>query len=359
MKIVILGLSITSSWGNGHAVTYRGLVRELSRRDHDVLFLERDVPWYADHRDMPRPPWGRVALYEDFAELAGKHDREVRDADLVIVGSFVPEGTAVGHWVCDIARGLVAFYDIDTPVTLAAMQRDACSYLTSELVPRYGLYLSFTGGPLLDRIETELGSPMARPLHCAVDTEVYAPVEATPRWDLGYMGTYSEDRQPKLEELLIAPAWCWPEGKFVVAGPQYPGTISWGTVQRISHVPPDDHAEFYASQRATLNITRADMVAAGWSPSIRLFEAAACGTPIITDWWEGLDHFLRPGREILVAETADDVLDHLRRADDQLARIGRAARQRVQAFHTAAHRARQLEEYVREALRATRRAMTA
>ncbi len=360
MRIVILGLSITSSWGNGHAVTYRGLVRELSRRGHDVLFLERDVSWYADNRDMPRPTWGRLALYEDFAVLAARHERDVRSADLVIVGSFVPDGIVVGEWVCDRAQGLVAFYDIDTPVTLAAMEKGTCSYLTPELAGRYGLYLSFSGGPLLDRIESELGSPMARPLYCSVDPEVYAPALGIKvRWDMGYMGTYSEDRQPKVEELLITPAWCWPEGKFVVAGPQYPETVAWGSVERIAHVAPAEHAKFYAAQRATLNITRADMVAAGWSPSIRLFEAAACGTPIISDWWEGLEHFLRPGKEVLVAETADDVLGHLHRSPELLARIGAAARRRVLAAHTAAHRALALEGYVREAVGDASRAVTA
>src|SRR5215207_1456914 len=167
LRIVILGLSITSSWGNGHATTYRGLVRELVARGHDVLFLERDVPWYAAERDLPRPPYGRKELYRDLAELRASHEGDVREADLVIVGSYVPDGVAVGEWVTRTARGSTAFYDIDTPVTLAKLARGDTEYLAPHLIPRYHLYLSFTGGPTLARLEQEYGSPLARPLYCA------------------------------------------------------------------------------------------------------------------------------------------------------------------------------------------------
>ena len=160
MRIVILGLSITSSWGNGHATNYRALVRALTARGHEVLFLERDVPWYAAQRDLPRPPWGTTALYDSLDELRDVHGAAVRDADAVIVGSYVPEGIGAGEWVVATARGVPVFYDIDTPVTLAALERGDCEYVTRELVGAYGLYLSFTGGPVLRRIEQELGSPV-------------------------------------------------------------------------------------------------------------------------------------------------------------------------------------------------------
>jgi len=350
MQIAILGLSITSSWGNGHATTYRALVKALAARGHRVRFFERDVPWYAENRDLPRPPFAEVTLYGSLDELRRRHAAAVRDADLVIVGSYVPEGIAAGDWVRAEARGLVAFYDIDTPVTLAALERGGTEYLAPRQIPAYDLYLSFTGGPTLRRIERQLGSPMARPLYCAVDPELYAPQPAEPAWDLGYMGTYSPDRQPPLERLLLEPARAMPERLFVVAGPMYPDDIRWpGNVQRLAHVSPGEHRAFYCRQRFTLNITRADMIRAGWSPSVRLFEAAACGVPIISDDWPGLSELFRPHHEILIARTADDVAHYLRTLDPaESAQIGARARRRVLAEHTADHRARELESYVSE-----------
>jgi spore maturation protein CgeB len=347
LNIVFLGLSITSSWGNGHATTYRGLVRELVRRGHRVLFLERDVPWYASNRDMPRPPFGRTELYSSLEDLKARFTRDVRLADLVVVGSYVPQGVEVGRWVQKTATGVTAFYDIDTPVTLAKLARKDYEYLSPELIPGYRLYLSFTGGPLLERIERELGSPEALPLYCSVDPELYAPEPLEPRWDLGYLGTYSPDRQPVLDTLMLEPARRWKAGRFVVAGPQYPETVVWpANVQRVEHLPPPAHPGFYNSQRFTLNVTRADMVRAGYSPSVRLFEAAACATPIISDVWAGLDTLFTPGEEILLSHSAEETLAWLRELSDKERRaLGERARARVLAEHTAAHRAQSLEGY--------------
>ncbi|MDB4954402.1 MAG: hypothetical protein JWO36_1971 [Myxococcales bacterium] len=349
MSIVVLGLSITSSWGNGHATTYRGLIRELSALGHEVLFLERDVPWYAEHRDLVKPPYARTALYSSLADLHDRFAREVRDADLVIVGSYVPNGIAIGRWVHATARGATAFYDIDTPVTLARLASGECEYLDRDLLKRYSLYLSFTGGPTLARI-SELGAACARPLYCSVDPSLYGPDSRAPRWDLGYMGTYSDDRQPVLQRLLIEPAKYEPQRSFVVAGAQYPPWIEWPrNVERIEHLVPDRHRTFYNELRFTLNVTRRDMVAAGWSPSVRLFEAAACGVPIISDVWDGLDELFTPGAEILIAESTEDVRRYLRDVrDDKRREIGARACSRVLAAHTAAHRAADLERYVRE-----------
>ena len=352
LDIVILGLSITSSWGNGHATTYRGLVRELEARGHRVLFLERDVPWYADHRDLPRPPYGRTALYDDLGELKDRFARPVRQADVVIVGSYVPEGAAVGVWATQTAGGVAAFYDIDTPVTLAKLRRGECEYLTPALIPRYDLYLSFTGGPTIRHLEEEWGAPKALPLYCSVDPSSYYHEEAQERaYDLGYMGTYSSDRQPPLRRLLIEPARQWPEGRFLVAGPQYPEDIDWpANVERTEHLPPARHRRFYNSQRFTLNVTRADMIEAGYAPSVRLFEAAACATPIISDHWEGLNSFFEIGEEILVSRSPEDTLRHLRALSDEERRaLGKRAQKRVLAEHTTARRAEELERYLLEA----------
>lgn len=352
LNIVFLGLSITSSWGNGHATTYRGLVRELTRRGHDVLFLERDSPWYAKNRDLRKPPYGSTHLYRCLDCLEEDFREEVEEADAVIVGSYVPEGVAVGKWVQNTAKGVTAFYDIDTPVTLAKLARDDFEYLTPELIRGYRLYLSFTGGPTLRKLETVYGAREARELYCSFDPESYYPEPQSASWDLGYMGTYSDDRQPPLEELLMEPARKWADGRFVVAGPMYPAEIQWPkNVERIDHLPPAEHRGFYNSQRYTLNITRGDMVQAGYSPSVRLFEAAACGTPIISDAWEGLDSIFKVGREILVAESAGDVLRILREMpEEERVLLGERARGRALAEHTAAHRAEQLEGYILEAL---------
>jgi spore maturation protein CgeB len=350
LKIVILGLSITSSWGNGHATTYRGLARELSGRGHDILFLERNLPWYAENRDAPVLPYCRVAIYDGLEELTQEHLWEVREADLVLLGSYVPDGIEVAEWMFGIAKGIKAFYDIDTPVTLERLRSKDCAYLRPDLIPRFDLYLSFTGGPVLDYLEHVYGARAALPLYCSVDPELYYPEAKEPKWDFGYLGTYSLDRQDSLDVLLMEPARRWPEGRLVVAGPQYPPQIDWPpNVERIDHIPPPEHRGFYNALRFTLNVTRASMVRAGYSPSVRLFEAAACGTPIITDPWEGLESFLKPGEEILVARSTEDVLLAVRdMPGERRMEIGRRAREKVLAAHTARHRAEELEQYVME-----------
>jgi spore maturation protein CgeB len=354
LEIVILGLSITSSWGNGHATTYRGLVRELARRGHRVLFLEHDVPWYAENRDLPSPPYGTTELYRDLPDLDRRFRHRVRQADAVILGSYVRQGEAVADWMLHNARGVTAFYDIDTPVTLAKLARGDYEYLHPRLIPCFDLYLSFTGGPTLGRLENELGAQRALPLYCSCDPAHYFPEDVSedgPRWDLGYLGTYSDDRQPAVESLLLEPARRLPDRRFAVAGPAYPPEIAWpANVERFEHLAPGLHRSFYNRQRYTLNVTRADMRRAGYSPSIRLFEAAACGTPIVSDDWPGLATFFEPGREILLAATPEKVETILRDLPEaERKRIGRRARRRVLAGHTAAHRAATLESYLREA----------
>jgi spore maturation protein CgeB len=350
MRLVVLGLSLSSSWGNGHATTYRALLKAFAARGHDILFLERDVPWYAgDNRDLADPDFCRLQFYSSLEDLE-KWKGEIAGADAVIVGSYVPDGIAVGRWVQEVAEGVTAFYDIDTPVTLAALERGECDYLSPDIIAGYNLYLSFTGGPTLTRLEQHYGSPAARALYCSVDTAAYLPLDVAKKWDLSYLGTYSPDRQPTLEKLLIEPARRMPGKRFVVAGPQYPGDIDWpANVERIDHLPPADHPEFYAASRFTLNVTRADMIAAGWSPSVRLFEAAACGTPIVSDRWEGLDQLFAPGREIAIADSTDDVVRLLDQSDSTAAAMGHAARSTINSAHSAAHRAAELERYLQEA----------
>ncbi len=350
MRIVVLGLSLSSSWGNGHATTYRALLSALARRGHEVLFLERDQPWYAQHRDLADPEYCRLALYGSLDEL--EHWRgEVANAQLVMVGSYVTDGVAVARWVQSAAHGVVAFYDIDTPVTLAKLAARDHEYLHPAVIPGFDLYLSFTGGPTLRRLELEWGAREARAFYCAVDPRLYRPIDAPRRWALGYLGTYSADRQPSLERLLIEPARRRPDLRFVVAGPQYPSCIEWpGNVDRIEHLPPHRHPWFYSSLGWTLNVTRADMREAGWSPSVRLFEAAACACPIISDSWPGIEDVLQPGRDIALADDTETLLATLGQGEVLRARLGQAARRRVLGAHTAGHRAAKLEAYVEQRL---------
>lgn len=348
MKIVVLGLSLSSSWGNGHATTWRALLKGVTELGHDVLFLERRTPWYAAHRDPDDPSWPRLRFYDSVRELDAIGSAEMASADVVIVGSYTPDGVEVIDLALARAPGRVSFYDIDTPVTLAALDAGLPTYIAPRQIPRLSVYFSFTGGPTLKKLEGEYNARKALALYCCVDPEGYAPVETPRRWDLGYLGTYSDDRQPALERLLLEPARLLPHMRFVVAGPQYPADIRWpANVERIDHIPPHGHARFYSAQRFTLNVTRADMVRAGWSPSVRLFEAACCGAPIISDVWEGLDELLAPGREILFARSTNDVVSILQETSaDRRREVGQAARRRALAEHTGVMRARGLIESV-------------
>jgi len=350
LNIVIFGLSITSAWGNGHATTYRALARALQGRGHRVRFFERDMPWYERHRDLAAAPYCDVTLYSSIAELQ-QHVAELARADLLIVGSYVPEGRGLIEWVLPRASGVKAFYDIDTPVTVGKLARGTCEYLEPKQVPLFDLYLSFAGGPVIKRLHSEFGAARPRPFYCSVEPREYFPVPATTkRYDLGYLGTYSADRQPALERLLLQPARRWREGLFYVAGAQYPREIQWpANVVRTEHLAPAMHRDFYNCQRITLNITRADMVSNGYSPSVRLFEGAACAVPIVSDPWPGLEEFFDPGREILIARSTSDVLHYLHDlSDTELLEVGARARHRVLESHTAEHRALELERHVQE-----------
>ncbi len=352
MKIVMYGLTITSSWGNGHATTYRSLCKALAARGHQIDFVEKDVEWYRSNRDLPRSPFCNVHLYEEWQTSAAHLVRLAQDADAIIVGSYFPDAIAATHALLDANCGPLLFYDIDTPITLSQLRAHGnCAYLDGSLIPHYAAYLSFTGGPALQELQIRFGSPRAVAFYCSVDADLYAPTQprADFRCDLSYLGTYAADRQRKLMRLLNKAAAHLPSSTFLVAGPQYPSSIEWKpNVRRMVHVPPPEHAAFYSSSRFTLNLTRDDMVAAGYSPSVRLFEASACGAVILSDAWAGMDDFLTPGEEILLPANAQDVACILRDLPDaERTRIGQRARERILAEHTADHRARQFETIVR------------
>ncbi len=362
MKLVVFGLSVTSTWGNGHGTTYRALLEALHRRGHDIVFFEKDVEWYASNRDLPNPAFCEVRLYEDWKAVRTRARKELRDADVAMVGSYFPDGISAIDEMFDAGTPVKSFYDIDTPVTMAALRATGVTdYIATRQIPGLELYFSFTGGPMLSEIEQRFGAPCVVPLYCSFDPQRYrrSQVNRDFACDLSYMGTYAPDRQPKLEQLLLDPARRIEAGNFIVAGPQYPETVSWpDSVRHIAHLSPRWHPEFYSSSRFTLNVTRRDMTIAGYSPSVRLFEAAACGAAIISDNWPGLDSFFVPGDEILLSAGTEDVLHYLTElAPQEVRRIGEAAQARVLAEHTSAIRALQFEMAVESALAASQLSM--
>ncbi|MGD9765049.1 MAG: glycosyltransferase [Candidatus Binatia bacterium] len=351
MRIAIFGLTVSSSWGNGHATTWRGVLKALHRDGHQVTFFERDVPYYAAARDLRAPDFVELVLYEDWSAVAGAARRAVAEAEVAIATSYCPDGLSASRLMLDAGRGARVFYDIDTPVTLAALAQhgvavpNGARYLTADLIPEFDLYLSFTGGPVLDELRQTWKARRTAPLYCSVDPDSHQPAAPAEqfRCALGYLGTYAVDRQTALEALLFRTAERFPDQRFAVAGSLYPAAIAWPrNVDRCEHLRPAEHASFYCANRLTLNLTRDAMKRIGYSPSVRLFEAAACGTPIITDRWPGIEAFLLPGEEILVVDDADGVAAALEYSDAELAAVAAAARAHTLAAHSGSARAREL-----------------
>ena len=351
MKFVIFGLTISSSWGNGHATLWRGLMKALTSLGHEVFFFEKEVRWYATNRDL-WDMWdgAELVLYPDWNAVAAKARREVESADVAIVTSYCPDGREAAALVLDNAPGEKLFYDLDTPVTLARLQQgERVSYLPEQGLGDFDLVLSYSGGQALSELRSRLGARRAAPLYGHVDHYWHKPAPNEPWYaaDLSYLGTYAADRQDGVERLLMEPARQRPRRHFLVGGSAYPHSIEWPeNVRKLEHIPPAHHPSFFCSSRLTLNVTRADMARMGWCPSGRLFEAAACGAAIVSDDWAGLGAFFGPGEEILIARSSEDVVAALDRSDEELRTIGQRARERVLDEHTSVHRIRQLLDLI-------------
>lgn len=349
MKVVIFGLTVSSSWGNGHATIWRALCRALAGRGHQIVFFERNVPYYAAHRDLCELPAGQLKLYDDWPEIVAYARRQLAESDVGMVTSYCPDAIAASALVLD-SPALRVFYDLDTPVTLDELERTgAVSYIGPRGLADFDLVLSYTGGRALQQLRDKLGAGRVAALYGCADAALHRPLPPLAHFsaDLSYIGTYARDRQAALEALFLEPARRSPGRRFLIAGAKYPADFPWhSNVFFVRHISPPDHAALYCSSRLTLNLTRAAMKRMGACPSGRLFEAAACGTPMVSDWWEGLDAFFEPGVEILIARAPEDTVAALELSDLELRALAARARTRTLEQHSAEQRARQLEAAV-------------
>jgi spore maturation protein CgeB len=355
MKLVIFGLTISSSWGNGHATLWRALCRALADRGHTIFFFEKDVPYYAAHRDFSGLPGVTLFLYSDWEEVRSLAEKELDDADVAMVTSYCPDGIAASEVLLSSPARLRTFYDLDTPVTLQRLRAgEPVAYIGPRGLCDFDLVFSYTGGGALTELQDRLGAKQAVPLYGSVDPVAHRPalpVDAY-RADLSYLGTYAEERQEALDQLFIEPSRRLNYRRFVLGGSQYPERFPWTeNIFYVKHVPPPEHPAFYSSSRLTLNVTRRAMAEMGYCPSGRLFEAAACGVAILSDLWEGLDQFFEIGKEILIARNTAEAIDAIEMPSDALSRIAKAARNRVLTAHTAQHRADDFEKAIEAASR--------
>lgn len=350
MRIVIFGLTLSSSWGNGHATPYRAILKALSAAGHEVVFYEKDVPYYAAHRDLPDPQFCKLILYENWNDVRQRAIANAEEADVVLTASYCPEGARINEEVLGLSRPLRVYYDLDAPVTLAKLRAgETVEYVAAEQLREFDLVLSWTGGRALDELRSRWGVEETRPLFGCVDPDEYTrqPCREEFRCDLSYMGTYAKDRQDKLDGLFLEPSRRRQDFSFLLAGSMYPWGWQWGSnVKKMDHVSPADHPALYSSSRCTLNLTRAEMAASGYCPSGRFFEAAACASPIVTDWFDGLDKFFTPGEELVVVHSAEGTLNALALGDGELARMAGRARERTLDEHTGRHRAEELLRYL-------------
>lgn len=350
MKFAVFGLSITSSLGNKQATIYRALLKELHAKDHQIAFFERKNPYFDYNHDITGSDNFSICIYNSVEELYLKYLDTIRNADCVIVGSFVPEGLLVAELVCTETAGTKVFLDFDTPFTIEQLENRDYIYISGDLIKEFDLYLSFTGGDSLKILELVYSCNTARPFYGFIDPEIFYPESVEKKYDIGFLGTYCKSRKDKMRQLMFDAARAWSSGKFIVGGSAYPDLIGWpANVEKSGYIPQNELRHFYNQLRFAINISKADLCNAGFSTSFRLFEAAACGIPVISDQCEGMELFFKPGSEILITESKEDTLFYLRNLrEEEIRMIGNNARKRVLMAHTSKHRAQELEQYITE-----------
>lgn len=319
-----------------------------------LTFYEKDVPYYAAHRDFDTCEYCDLQLYSEWSEVRGRATAEARESDIVVTASYCPDGAQISDAVLGLNHPLRVFYDLDTPITLERLTTGPLDYLRRSQIPEFDLYLSFTGGEILTRLEQQYGARLVRPLYGCVDPDVYFRVPRRDKFTcaLSFLGTYAPDRSGGVEQLFFKPASLHRDLKFMLAGSLYPADLVWpANVAHIEHVSSGEHTALYSSSRATLNVTRKAMAESGYCPSGRFFEAAACGTPILTDWWEGMDRFFDVPDELFTARTAEDVVEYLEMPEALLREAAERARSRTLEEHTGERRAEEFLAYCEQARR--------
>lgn len=345
LRIAWFGSSLVSSYWNGAATYYRGLIRALDRRGHRVTFFEPDALGRQQHRDIADPDWAEVVVYEPHEAAALAAVEQARGADVVVKASGVGVADALLEEAVLDLGALAVLWDVDAPATLARLEADEDDPLRS-LVPRYDLVLTYGGGDPVRRRYRALGARECEPVYNALDPETHHPVPAEPRFaaDLAFLANRLPDREARVREFFLAAAELAPGRRFLLGGAGWDGVPLPPNVRLLGHVPTADHNALNATPLAVLNVLRASMAANGWSPATRVFEAAGAGACLISDAWQGIVEFLEPGREVLVAESGAEVAALLGGLTTARARaIGEAARRRVLAEHTYARRAELVE----------------
>jgi spore maturation protein CgeB len=347
VRIAIFGSSLVSSYWNGAATYYRGIVRSLAERGHEVVFLEPDAYERQQHRDLEDPPWAEVVVWDPTPERARELVRSVAGHDVVVKASGVGVlDEELEHAVAALAGPTRVFWDVDAPATLARLEDDPEDALR-RLVPQYDLVFTYGGGDAVVERYLALGARNCIPIYNAVDPETHHPAEPDGRFeaDLVFLGNRLPDRERRVDEFFLAAAERAPHRSFVLGGSGWSDKPLPANVRLLGHVGTGEHNALNSTPLAVLNVTRDSMVANGWSPATRVFEAAGAGACLITDAWPGIELFLEPDREVLVARDGDEVAAHVETLEPERARaIGAAALERVLREHTYAQRAEQVEE---------------
>jgi spore maturation protein CgeB len=353
VKIAFYGSSLLSSWWNGAATYYRGLLRDLAGRGYDVTFYEPDAYDRQRHRDMEPQPWARSVIYQPTTEGLRDVLGQARDADIVIkasgVGIFDDEliEGVVEHAA---AHALTIFWDVDAAATLAEMKH-AADHPVRRALHSLDLVLTYGGGPPVVEAYEGFGASRCVPVYNALDPTTHCPVEPDPRFaaDLSFLGNRLPDREARVEEFFLAPARSLPGRSFLIGGNGWESKQMPANVRQLGHVFTTEHNAFNCTPLAVLNVARDSMADVGFSPATRVFEAAGAAACLITDAWEGIELFLRPDEEVLVARDGKDVAEHVRALTPERARrIGEAALRRVLREHTYAHRGEQVDALLRE-----------
>lgn len=364
MKIAFYGSSLLSSWWNGAATYYRGLLRDLASRGYDITFYEPDAFDRQRHRDMEPQPWARSVVYPGTAEGLRPVLEEAGEADIVVKASGV--GIFDEELIDGILRqssldALRIFWDVDAAATLDEMRHQE-NHPVRRNLRSLDMVLTYGGGPPVVEAYESFGAKCCVPVYNALDPATHHPVEPDPRFaaDLSFLGNRLPDREARVEQFFLSAAEALPERKFLIGGNGWETKAMPANVRHIGHVFTTDHNAFNCTPLAVLNIARDSMADIGFSPATRVFEAAGAGACLITDAWEGIEQFLEPGHEVLVARDGQDVAEQLRSLTPERARqIGEAALRRVLSQHTYAHRGAEVDALLRRAMEKKRQPATA